>query len=86
MTLLLLHLQVKKSERMGTTTTTTTTTTTNEQSGMCVLCYTERANIILLPCKHECLCKSCLDNWNPDTKSCPLCRCQVQETMMVYLS
>lgn len=47
---------------------------TNEEN-ICVVCMTEQANQVILPCTHRCVCSGCLIRI-PD-KKCPMCRVQI---------
>lgn len=40
----------------------------------CIICLSRKKNIILWPCKHVCICDTCLKN---DITKCPLCRTRV---------
>jgi len=48
----------------------------------CVVCMEQKKSVVVLPCKHLCLCKGCakLD----DMKVCPMCRCEITDTMEVF--
>ncbi|KAL7576467.1 hypothetical protein ACA910_017976 [Epithemia clementina (nom. ined.)] len=48
----------------------TTTTTATDDNRTCVICLEEKADHVLIPCGHVCLCKSC----QASTRTCPLCR------------
>ena len=53
---------------------------------LCVVCQTERKNIVLIPCRHMCMCKNCcvqlLERY--ERKSCPLCCQIITSTMEIY--
>jgi len=42
-----------------------------ESKGCCKVCGAEEVSILLLPCRHLCLCKSCQSKVN----TCPVCKC-----------
>ena len=46
---------------------------------ICVVCLISKANIILKPCQHKCVCKICFDDINSkDPKQCPVCRQDIE--------
>ncbi len=49
-----------------------------EGSKECVVCYTELANTIVLPCRHLCLCSKCAQIVRMQTSKCPICRTAVK--------
>jgi hypothetical protein len=55
----------------------------NETYGLCSICQDERSNILLLPCRHQCLCAGCFAKWQT---SCPVCRGVVVSHEKAYLS
>tara|TARA_B100001758_G_scaffold110710_1_gene94915 strand:+ start:3610 stop:4566 length:957 start_codon:yes stop_codon:yes gene_type:complete len=49
----------------------------------CVVCFTTDEKLVaLIPCGHQCMCQSCFKSLN--NKNCPICRCNVQDTLRVY--
>jgi hypothetical protein len=44
----------------------------------CVICLTERKNIIVKPCMHLCLCKDCAEMLPRKMGGCPVCRGKVE--------
>ncbi|UJR35761.1 hypothetical protein I4U23_028509 [Adineta vaga] len=40
----------------------------------CVICLTDIRNVLLLPCRHLCLCGSCAENLKFQSANCPICR------------
>lgn len=51
----------------------------------CVVCQDREKCILILPCKHLCLCSECnslLRNYN---RQCPICRRRVQKTMKIFV-
>lgn len=51
-----------------------------ESSKDCVVCQNGGVNWVLLPCRHACLCDSCVCYF----KQCPMCRQFVQESFALY--
>ncbi|KAG2377609.1 hypothetical protein C9374_009125 [Naegleria lovaniensis] len=40
----------------------------------CIVCFSEPREVILLPCKHKCVCHECFSRID----KCPICRCNVR--------
>lgn len=60
-------------------------TTNNVADTTCVVCHGEEKTVLLLPCRHLCLCPDCwksLSTTRP--RNCPLCRKTVKKAMEVY--
>ncbi|WVZ60232.1 hypothetical protein U9M48_010283 [Paspalum notatum var. saurae] len=47
---------------------------------LCRICYEGEICMVLLPCRHRTLCKSCAEK----CKKCPICRVPIEERMPVY--
>ena len=50
---------------------------------LCVICEDGKKQVVLLPCKHMCLCKACADF--DKIKECPLCRTKVETSLTVFI-
>lgn len=52
----------------------------------CVVCLERNKNIVILPCRHLCLCKECAQQLNrlDGGERCPICRHDVHTLMPVY--
>ena len=50
---------------------------------LCDICTDNNKNILLMPCKHFCLCKKCLSHEN--MSKCPLCRKPIESAIDVYV-
>lgn len=48
----------------------------------CSICYSQKSNIVMVPCGHCCVCKICCDSAN--FRVCPVCRCEIEKTVKVY--
>lgn len=51
----------------------------------CVICQDHQKSVLLLPCRHVCLCAACntrLKNYN---RTCPICRTVVERTMKIFI-
>lgn len=46
----------------------------NNNESTCVICLTDTRNVLLLPCRHLCLCGSCAENLKFQSATCPICR------------
>ena len=51
-----------------------------ELSAACVVCCTERKEVVMLPCRHFCTCSRC----SAALVTCPMCRAAVQSCLTVY--
>ena len=50
---------------------------------MCQICYNERVNRLLLPCRHAKMCAQCIEQLN-DPRKCPFCREVITGTELIY--
>lgn len=50
------------------------------EENVCVICRDEQKNVVLLPCKHLCLCIGC----SGSIHTCPLCRRPISNILSVY--
>jgi hypothetical protein len=55
------------------------------ESGMCVICLGNKANMLVLDCKHLCLCQECHATVGETLTKCPLCQDPIQRLLLVYL-
>ncbi|CAF3639741.1 unnamed protein product [Rotaria sordida] len=46
----------------------------NRTESTCVICLTDIRNVLLLPCRHLCLCKTCAEDLKFQSSNCPICR------------
>ena len=46
---------------------------------MCLICYSEKANVVALPCRHCCMCRKCAERFANLSMNCPICRTHVNE-------
>lgn len=51
---------------------------------LCVICHDHFKCVILLPCRHFCLCQTCVDTIQESNPICPLCRHFVTDSLKVY--
>ena len=52
------------------------------QHQFCVICQDAEKTIVLLPCRHLCLCATCAAQ--PDVRECPLCRSQIESHLQIF--
>eukprot|EP01065_Artemidia_motanka_P043074 TRINITY_DN5908_c0_g1_i1.p1 TRINITY_DN5908_c0_g1~~TRINITY_DN5908_c0_g1_i1.p1 ORF type:complete len:434 (+),score=40.38 TRINITY_DN5908_c0_g1_i1:63-1304(+) len=53
----------------------------------CVICFENKKDQLLLPCKHICLCGTCVVDLlkrSGENAECPLCRKRIEDVMTVY--
>ncbi len=54
-----------------------------DEKGKCVVCFEEKIALVLDPCRHACLCKSCCDLISKRGSACPICRAIFTKTEVV---
>ncbi len=52
-----------------------------DDSMSCSVCLAEKKSILLLPCKHVCLCSGCGEK----VSDCPLCRTKIEAKQTIFL-
>ena len=59
----------------------------SDDSMLCVVCITNPKIVVLLPCRHLCVCKECFDLLLAENRECPLCRSDIhiQECIEVFV-
>jgi hypothetical protein len=70
---------------MKTTTTTTSSEMDQEAMISCCVCLSSNKSVLLLPCKHLCLCDDCGITRKPAIEYCPICRLRITNRMKVFL-
>ena len=61
-----------------------TTPSINSTSTDCVVCLSEPKTVVILPCKHLCVCQQCHKQLSITTKICPVCRSSIMGHIIVY--
>lgn len=53
---------------------------------LCVICQVEKKSVLLIPCRHLCLCQECSRNTDMNGKllHCPLCRVKIEDKIHVF--
>ncbi|CAN8236095.1 unnamed protein product [Cochlearia groenlandica] len=51
-----------------------------EEKGLCIVCYEDPIKVVLVPCGHLVLCRTCSEK----ITTCPNCRAEVKERVSVY--
>ncbi|EFC43563.1 predicted protein [Naegleria gruberi] len=52
-----------------------------EEENLCVVCMSEEANTVVLPCGHMSLCEGCATALKEQTNKCPICRQKVESAI-----
>ena len=56
---------------------------TQNEENLCVICEEQKKTVLLLPCRHLCLCRSCSNL--PNLMDCPMCRSKIADKMEVFI-
>ncbi len=59
--------------------------TAPDDSRLCCICLDEVKCVVLMPCKHLCVCDSCCGPRSGTLRSCPICRERVEHHFKVFL-
>lgn len=51
---------------------------------LCIICLDNKRNMLILPCRHFCLCFTCSTRFFYDHDNCPICRQEIVDTVKVY--
>uniref|UniRef100_A0A7R9UAV8 RING-type domain-containing protein n=1 Tax=Pinguiococcus pyrenoidosus TaxID=172671 RepID=A0A7R9UAV8_9STRA len=54
------------------------------ENKLCVICEEHPKIVVLLPCRHLCVCKKCAELPDLSRRGCPLCRSKIEDTLVVY--
>lgn len=59
--------------------------TTSDSSLTCVVCLDRKKTVVVLPCRHLCLCRTCSNLQANFQNTCPLCRNVITQTIDTYM-
>ncbi|XP_005182801.1 uncharacterized protein LOC101897854 [Musca domestica] len=79
---------ISRRKNLTTKRTTSVVSAANSDAAInCIVCMERAKNILLLPCKHICLCSNCAEHImaERETKFCPLCRQDIIDTLEVFI-
>ena len=51
---------------------------------LCVVCQEHEKKVVLLPCKHQCMCQQCSNQISKGDAMCPLCRVPIQSAFATF--
>lgn len=55
-----------------------------ESSNLCIVCFSEKKQTLLLPCRHYCMCETCAQGVKYHGQGrCPICREQVSRYVLL---
>jgi len=52
---------------------------------LCVICVDKEKCIMILPCRHLCICESCQEPLRTHRNNCPICRKEIKQMIKAYL-
>lgn len=65
--------------------TSLTSRASSNSNSSCIVCLNGLRDLVLMPCKHLCVCSNCFDQL-PSPKKCPVCRTPVNESLFIFVS
>ena len=78
--------QLKAQSKHGESDENQPTPTGEEIERNCCICLSKPKCVVLLPCKHMCLCEDCGDAKSTTLiQDCPLCRKAIRDRLKVYI-
>ena len=60
-----------------------TSNVSQEQEKLCVICFTQEKDTVVLPCRHMCLCLDCSQHVREKSSNCPICRTKVSTFIQI---
>lgn len=57
----------------------------SEANALCVVCLERKKTILVMPCRHLCLCEMCATELKRYQNVCPLCRHEYSNLLVIYL-
>ena len=65
------------------------TSSKRDSNSMCIVCMEEEKSVLLMPCKHLCMCKGCTDKLVAQSgrhkAMCPVCRNLIIDTIEAFV-
>jgi E3 ubiquitin-protein ligase MGRN1 len=55
----------------------------NDTNKLCVICFTNDKDTVVLPCRHMCLCMECSQIVRRQSNNCPICRTKVSTFIQI---
>ncbi len=56
-----------------------------DENLQCCVCFDNKKEILILPCRHLCICEKCSEGTGAASISkCPVCRCAISQKLKVY--
>lgn len=55
-----------------------------DEKELCVICMSNAADYLVLPCGHQCGCESCLTVLKNNKADCPICRAKISNLVKVF--
>jgi hypothetical protein len=56
-----------------------------QEEKLCVVCQDQYKCVIVIPCRHLCLCGDCSQIIQHTTRTCPICRQDFDKVLTVYM-
>lgn len=56
-----------------------------ENDRYCVICQEHIKCVLLLPCRHLCMCNECINTLQLYHNTCPICRSDIETTMQIFV-
>lgn len=54
---------------------------TDEDKELCIICFTNRKDTTIMPCRHMCICYECAAQLRMNNNKCPICRGNIEKVM-----
>lgn len=63
----------------------TNSSKSEENDRYCVICQEHIKCVLLLPCRHLCMCNECINTLQMYHNTCPICRSNIETTMQIFV-
>ena len=57
----------------------------HDDSTLCVVCISNQKRVLLLPCRHTCVCSECCESIIQVEPLCPLCRAHIETHIEAFM-